>query len=214
LNNCSTTAHRAHGRDARGWTQLLTRYREPSHARSIVEIAITLGALTALWVLAWAACYFGYQWLTLLLALPAAGFLVRLFAIQHDCGHGALFRHRLANDWVGRVIGVVTLTPYDFWRQAHAIHHATSGHLDRRGVGDIDTLTHTRKNTYRQTLRNRRRTCGHIRDQRANEKTPRCSKCGEKDTTSKRAPLNWLVHNDKEGDRVAPSPCRKCESHL
>jgi omega-6 fatty acid desaturase (delta-12 desaturase) len=61
--------------------------------------------------------------------------------IQHDCGHGSFFRHRLANDWVGRVIGVLTLTPYDFWRRTHALHHASSGNLDRRGIGDIDTLT-------------------------------------------------------------------------
>src|SRR5262245_19941724 len=61
--------------------------------------------------------------------------------IQHDCGHGSFFRYRLANDWVGRFLGVLTLTPYDDWRRAHAIHHANSGHLDRRGVGDIDTLT-------------------------------------------------------------------------
>ena len=61
--------------------------------------------------------------------------------IQHDCGHGSFFRHRLANDWVGRVIGVLTLTPYDFWRHTHGIHHATSGNLDRRGIGDVDTLT-------------------------------------------------------------------------
>jgi omega-6 fatty acid desaturase (delta-12 desaturase) len=141
LDNRSITAHRADGRDPRSWTQLLARYREPNHVRSIVEIVITLGSLAALWVLAWAAYYFGCWWLTLLLAVPAALFLVRLFAIQHDCGHGALFRHRLANDWVGRAIGVVTLTPYDFWRRAHAIHHATSGHLGRRGIGDIDTLT-------------------------------------------------------------------------
>jgi omega-6 fatty acid desaturase (delta-12 desaturase) len=66
---------------------------------------------------------------------------VRLFMIQHDCGHGSFFRHRLANDWVGRIIGVFTLTPYDFWRRAHAEHHAGSGNLDRRGIGDIDTLT-------------------------------------------------------------------------
>ena len=126
--------------DARGWTQILARYREPSHARSIVEIAITVGPLVLLWVLMWATLDLGY-WLCLLLAVPAAGFLVRLFMIQHDCGHGAFFRHRLANDWVGRVIGVLTLTPYDFWRRTHAIHHATSGNLDRRGIGDIDTLT-------------------------------------------------------------------------
>ena len=59
----------------------------------------------------------GY-WVGLLLAVPGAGFLVRLFMIQHDCGHGSFFRRRLTNDWVGRVIGVLTLTPYDFWRQA------------------------------------------------------------------------------------------------
>jgi omega-6 fatty acid desaturase (delta-12 desaturase) len=61
--------------------------------------------------------------------------------IQHDCGHGAFFRHRSANDWVGRAISVLTLTPYDFWRRTHAIHHATSGNLDQRGIGDVDTLT-------------------------------------------------------------------------
>jgi omega-6 fatty acid desaturase (delta-12 desaturase) len=77
----------------------------------------------------------------LLLAVPAAGFLVRLFMIQHDCGHGSFFRHRVTNDWIGRVIGVLTLTPYDFWRRTHAAHHATSGNLERRGMGDIDTLT-------------------------------------------------------------------------
>ena len=61
--------------------------------------------------------------------------------IQHDCGHGSFFRNRSANDWVGRVIGVLTLTPYDFWRRTHAMHHASSGHLERRGLGDVDTLT-------------------------------------------------------------------------
>ena len=80
-------------------------------------------------------------WLCLLLAVPAAGFLVRLFMIQHDCGHGSFFRRRRANDWLGRVLGVLTLTPYGYWRRTHAMHHATSGHLDRRGTGDIDTLT-------------------------------------------------------------------------
>ena len=121
--------------------QILARYREPNPTRSIVEIAITLLPLAALWALAWAALHFGYWWLSLLLAVPAAGFLVRAFMIQHDCGHGAFFRHRLANDWVGRVIGVLTLTPYDFWRRTHAVHHASSGNLDRRGLGDVDTLT-------------------------------------------------------------------------
>lgn len=121
--------------------KILARYREPNHARSIFEIAITLVPLAGLWALAWAAVYFGFWWLSLPLAVPAAGLLVRLFMIQHDCGHGAFFRHRLANDWVGRVLGVLTLTPYDAWRRSHAVHHATSGNLDRRGIGDVDTLT-------------------------------------------------------------------------
>jgi acyl-lipid omega-6 desaturase (Delta-12 desaturase) len=127
--------------EARAWTQKLLQYREPSRTRSIFELVISAGPLVTLWVLMWLSYSFGYWWLTLMLAVPASGFLVRLFMIQHDCGHGAFFRHRLANDWIGRVLGVLTLTPYEFWRRTHAIHHATSGNLDRRGIGDVDTLT-------------------------------------------------------------------------
>lgn len=116
-------------------------YAKPRHVRSIFEIAVTLVPFVSLWAAAWAVIHFGYWEFSFLLALPAAGFLVRLFMIQHDCGHGAFFRDRRANDWVGRVLGVLTLTPYDDWRRAHAVHHASSGHLDRRGTGDIDTLT-------------------------------------------------------------------------
>jgi omega-6 fatty acid desaturase (delta-12 desaturase) len=126
---------------ARQWTRALAPYREPSHGRSIFEIAVTFLPFAGLWILAWTAVHFGHWELSLLPSALAAGLLVRLFMIQHDCGHGAFFRHRLANDWVGRIIGVLTLTPYDIWRRAHAIHHAASGNLDRRGVGDIDTLT-------------------------------------------------------------------------
>src|SRR5476649_2788274 len=127
--------------EARGWTQKLLRYREPSLLRSIFELAITFAPLAGLWFLMWLSYSFGFWWLTLLLSVPAAGFLVRLFMIQHDCGHGAFFRHRLANDWLGRVLGVLTFTPYDFWRSTHALHHANSGNLEGRGIGDIDTLT-------------------------------------------------------------------------
>ncbi len=126
--------------NARDWTKILGRYREPSHARSLFELIITVGPFVLLWVLMWIALDVGY-WLSLIIALPAAGFLVRLFMIQHDCGHGAFFRHRLVNDWVGRVIGTLTLTPYGFWRHSHAVHHASSGNLGRRGIGDIATLT-------------------------------------------------------------------------
>jgi omega-6 fatty acid desaturase (delta-12 desaturase) len=118
----------------------LLRYREPDPSRALFELGITLLALVLLWVLMWLSLDVGY-WLTLLLAIPAAGFLVRLFLIQHDCGHGAFFRGRAVNDWVGRVLGVLTMTPYDYWKRNHAIHHATSSNLDRRGIGDIETLT-------------------------------------------------------------------------
>ena len=127
-------------RDPRAWARILARYREPSGARSTVELAITAVPFVFLWILMWLALSTGY-WIGLLLAVPAAGFLVRLFMIQHDCGHGAFFPRRRVNDWVGRVIGVLTLTPYDFWRHSHALHHASSGNLDHRGFGDIDTLT-------------------------------------------------------------------------
>lgn len=79
--------------------------------------------------------------IVLLLAFPVAGLYVRLFILQHDCGHGSFFSSRRVNDAVGRVLGVVTLMPYSYWRRTHVIHHATSGNLDRRGVGDIATLT-------------------------------------------------------------------------
>jgi omega-6 fatty acid desaturase (delta-12 desaturase) len=127
--------------DAHRWTQLLNKYRTPSDARSIIELLITVFPLVTLWISAWLAFSLGHGWALPLVAVPAAGFLVRLFMIQHDCGHGTFFSHRQANNWIGRVIGVLTLTPYDFWRRAHAIHHATTGNLDRRGIGAVDTLT-------------------------------------------------------------------------
>jgi omega-6 fatty acid desaturase (delta-12 desaturase) len=126
--------------DARGLLGDLAPYREPNSARSVFELVITAVPFVLIWVLMWVALDAGY-WIGLALVVPAAGFLVRLFMIQHDCGHGSFFRRRLTNDWVGRVIGVLTLTPYDYWRRSHALHHASSGNLERRGIGDIDTLT-------------------------------------------------------------------------
>lgn len=127
-------------RDPQSWVQVLARYREPSVPRGVVEIAITVGPFVLLWVAMWLALGLSY-WLTLALAVPAAGFLLRLFIILHDCGHGSFFQHRLANDWVGRVCGVLTFTPFGVWRRTHNIHHATSGNLERRGIGDIETMT-------------------------------------------------------------------------
>jgi len=119
---------------------ILSRYRDPSLAWSLMEIVVTFAPFTALWAAMWALMHVSY-WLTLTLALPAAGFLVRLFMIQHDCGHGAFFRTRAVNDWVGRALGVLTFTPYDYWKRTHAAHHAGVGNLSRRGLGDIKTLT-------------------------------------------------------------------------
>ncbi|MDU6138728.1 MAG: fatty acid desaturase, partial [Bradyrhizobium sp.] len=98
--------------DARYWMQILSNYRTPSRMRSIVELVITAVPLVALWTAAWFAFSLGHAWASLLIAIPAGGFLVRLFMIQHDCGHGTFFAGRQANDWVGRVLGVLTLTPY------------------------------------------------------------------------------------------------------
>jgi len=126
--------------ETRALAHLLARYREPNSARGVFELLITAVPFVVIWALMWTALDHGYR-IGLLGAPPAAGLLVRLFMIQHDCGHGSFFHGRLANDWVGRAIGVVTLTPYDLWRRSHALHHASSGNLDHRGVGDIDTLT-------------------------------------------------------------------------
>jgi acyl-lipid omega-6 desaturase (Delta-12 desaturase) len=127
-------------RPARSWRQITSAYAEPDTNRSLAQLLNTALPFLALM----GALLYGLRhevWATLVLVPPVAALLVRLFTIQHDCGHGAFFRSRWANDLLGRVIGVLTFTPYVFWRNSHAMHHATSGNLDRRGVGDIDTLT-------------------------------------------------------------------------
>lgn len=126
--------------EARAWVRKLAGYREPRLGRALAELAVTAVPFAGLWIAMWLSLGIGY-WLTLLLAAPAAGFLVRLFVIQHDCGHGSFFASRVSNDWLGRVIGVLTLTPYAHWRHQHALHHGTSGNLDRRGEGDVETFT-------------------------------------------------------------------------
>lgn len=128
------------GPAASDWTRSLVKYREPIPSRSIFELAVTLAPFVAIWGVAWWMVSIS-NLLALALALVNAAFLLRLFMIQHDCGHGSLFRDRRLCDWIGRGIGVLTLTPYDVWRKTHAIHHATTGNLDRRGIGDLPTLT-------------------------------------------------------------------------
>lgn len=125
---------------ASDWTRILVKYREPNHARSLFELAVTLLPFLIIWALAWWSLTVS-PWLALAFAVANSAFVVRLFMIQHDCGHGAFFKNRRVGDWVGRFIGVLTLTPYDVWRRNHAMHHATTGNLDQRGTGDMPTLT-------------------------------------------------------------------------
>ena len=127
-------------RDPRAFVQKLGQHREPNFARSVLELMVTVVPFALICTLMWAGLRSGC-WACEFLSLPAAGFLVRLFMIQHDCGHGSFFRHRATNDWVGQIVGVLTLTPYDFWRRTHGVHHASSGNLDHRGTGDVETLT-------------------------------------------------------------------------
>ena len=122
------------------WDARLAPFRRPSTARSVWQLVSTALLLAGAWTLMYFSLGVGY-WLTLLLAVPAAFFLVRLFIVQHDCGHGSFFRSPRVADIVGSALGVLTLTPYHYWKKAHAVHHATSGNLVHRGFGDIDTLT-------------------------------------------------------------------------
>ncbi|MBX9458380.1 MAG: fatty acid desaturase [Rhizobium sp.] len=122
------------------WLKILAKYRQPSPARSAFELAATAIPFVLFWALALVAVWHEIWW-GLILTIPAAAFLLRLFMIQHDCGHGSFFGRRALDDWTGRILGVLTLTPYDYWRRAHAEHHASAGNLDERGIGDITTLT-------------------------------------------------------------------------
>jgi omega-6 fatty acid desaturase (delta-12 desaturase) len=112
----------------------------PDRYRGLSQLTTTAVAFAALWIGMLVSIKYGY-WITLILAVPAAGFVVRFFMIQHDCGHASFFKSRRANNIVGHLIGPLTLTPYVYWQRVHAEHHATAGNLDRRGVGDVTTLT-------------------------------------------------------------------------
>jgi omega-6 fatty acid desaturase (delta-12 desaturase) len=122
------------------WQETVARYMTPDLRQSWWQVINTLVPYFALWALMIYSVRVSY-WLTLLLAIPAAGFLVRTFIIFHDCGHGSFFKSQRANNILGIITGIITFTPYYRWRHHHAIHHATAGDLDRRGVGDVYTMT-------------------------------------------------------------------------
>ena len=126
--------------DTPAWKEIVARYQKPSVGRGVWQIVNTLVPYAALWYL----MHFCLQvsvWLALPLAVLAAGFLVRVFIIFHDCGHGSFFKSAAANHILGAITGVLTFTPYYHWRWEHAIHHSSAGDLDRRGTGDVWTLT-------------------------------------------------------------------------
>jgi acyl-lipid omega-6 desaturase (Delta-12 desaturase) len=122
------------------WREAIARYQNPNMKRSLWEIINSVGPFLLLWYLMYRSLEVSY-WLTLALAIPTAGFMTRTFIIFHDCGHGSFFKSQRANALVGTITGILTLTPYYHWRHDHAIHHASAGNLDRRGVGDVKTLT-------------------------------------------------------------------------
>jgi len=122
------------------WKEVVAKYQQPSVWRSAWQLTNSLVPYAVLWYLMYRSLAVSY-WLTVPLALLAAGFLVRIFIIFHDCGHGSFFKSRKANDFWGVILGVLTFTPYYLWRWEHAVHHASSGDLDRRGRGDVWTLT-------------------------------------------------------------------------
>src|SRR6266487_3778164 len=126
--------------DTSAWKEIVARYQEPALWRGVWQVVNTLVPYAAIWYLMYLSLAVSW-WITVPLAMLAGGFLVRVFIIFHDCGHGSFFRSRKANDILGFITGVLTFAPYYHWRWEHAVHHATSGDLDRRGTGDIWTLT-------------------------------------------------------------------------
>lgn len=122
------------------WREIVIRFQEPSRRRAAWQLVNTLVPYTVLWWLMY-LCLSRSYWLIVPLAVLAGLFVVRIFIIFHDCGHRSYFRSVRANDVVGFITGVLTLTPYYHWRWEHAIHHASAGDLDRRGTGDIWTMT-------------------------------------------------------------------------
>jgi omega-6 fatty acid desaturase (delta-12 desaturase) len=122
------------------WKEIVAPFTQPSLARSLWQLLSTLALYALCFVLMVKSLSQPY-WVTLLLSIPAGLMIVRVFIFFHDCGHGSFFRAKWANDLVGFITGMLTFTPYGHWRWQHSVHHATSGDLDRRGDGDIWTLT-------------------------------------------------------------------------
>jgi omega-6 fatty acid desaturase (delta-12 desaturase) len=122
------------------WMKIVSRFQQPSLRRSITQMLNTIVPYAILWYLMYLSLSVSY-WITALLLLPTAGLFIRTFIIFHDCCHNSFFNSRRANDILGHITGFLTFTPYRDWQQKHAIHHANAANLDRRGFGDVWTLT-------------------------------------------------------------------------
>jgi acyl-lipid omega-6 desaturase (Delta-12 desaturase) len=136
----NTNSNKSQEAEQLRWQPIVAKYAKPDLARSLWQVANTLIPYFALWYLMIRSIELSY-WLTLGLSVIAAGFLMRTFIIFHDCGHGSFFKSQKANDFLGRVTAFLNFTPYYRWKHDHAIHHATAGDLDRRGTGDVYTMT-------------------------------------------------------------------------
>jgi len=126
--------------DTSAWKGIVASYQRPSTGRALWQIINTIVPYSMLWYLMYLSLAYPW-WTTLLLSMIAAAFLLRVFIIFHDCGHGSFFKSRTANDVVGFIAGMLTFTPYYHWRWEHSLHHASAGDLDRRGTGDVWTMT-------------------------------------------------------------------------
>lgn len=122
------------------WKNVVNKYQKSQARKSIWQLCNSFVPFVLIWLLMLFALNYSI-WITLLLAFPASGFAIRLFIIQHDCGHGSFFKLQRANDLCGLFCSIFTFTPYHYWRKTHAIHHKSSGNLENRGVGDIYTMT-------------------------------------------------------------------------
>ena len=122
------------------WRDALAPYVRPRLGRSLLDLATSVVPYLALSVLMYLAVDVSYL-LVLAMAVPASGFLLRTYIVFHDCAHGSFLRAKRANMWLGILLGLLVYSPFHSWRHSHAVHHATSGDLDRRGVGDVLTLT-------------------------------------------------------------------------
>ncbi|MBP3964979.1 fatty acid desaturase [Paenibacillus lignilyticus] len=122
------------------WRKEIAEFERPKLKNSIWQIINTIGPVVLLWLAAY-LCLSVSPWLTVGVSIIAGGFLVRTFIIFHDCCHKSFFKNRKANDIVGTITGIMTYVPYMQWKHSHTVHHATCGNLDRRGTGDIWTLT-------------------------------------------------------------------------